>query len=101
MTTRITDLINHCHGVAGGVGMDIKNVHTGIGKHLYISAWLHNHHVELGLKGRVATNRLHVTKSQREVGNILAVHDIEVQPAGAGSLQFSNLMLEVVTVGAH
>ena len=84
-----------------GLHVDGKVRRTRRGKGLQISLRLLNHQVHVEWKRRGAAVRPHQERTHRQIRDEVAVHDIDVNPIGAGLLTSLDLVPQTQVIGRN
>ena len=86
-------------GPASGCRHDVVGAGLGEGGEVGIGRADHQVHVER--QARVRAQRLQHQRAEAEVGDEMAVHDVQVQPVGAGGLDRLDLVAQAGEVGGQ
>ena len=80
--------------VRPGLGMDGDDVGAGFGEGVEERIDRRNHEVNVERLGGVRPKRLHHRRTDRQVGHEMAVHDVDVDPVGAGLIDRAHFLAE-------
>ena len=79
--------------------MDGDRVGAGFGELFQIRVHRRDHQVDVEGLCSVPPQRLHHRRSDGEIGDEMAVHDIDVDPVGAGFVDRAHLFAETREIG--
>ena len=72
-----------------------------LGEGLKIGIARRDHQVHVEHLFRVAANRLHHIRADGDVGNEMAVHDVDMDPVGAGGVNRPDFLAELGEIGGE
>ena len=84
-----------------GLDMHGDNVGAGLGERFEIRIARRDHQMNVERLSGVAAQRLHHVRSDRDVGDEMAVHDVDVDPVGAGGVDRAHFFAEFGEVGGE
>ena len=87
--------------VRAGLGMDGNDVRAGLGEGVEEGVDGRDHQVDVERLRRVRAKRLHHARADRQVGDEMAVHDVDVDPVGAGRVDRADFLAELREVGGE
>ena len=98
---RLADLAQGAVQVRTRLGMHQQMIGAGVPERLEVRIGRGDHQMDVDGNGDVRTQRLHHHGADRDVGNEMAVHDVDVQPVGAGGLDRLGLFAQAREVGGQ
>ena len=87
--------------VGPGFDMHRNNVGAGFGKRLEIGIARCDHQMDIECLFGVRTDGANDVWADGNVGNKMAVHDIDMDPVGAGSIDGAHLLAEFCKIGGQ
>ena len=84
-----------------GFRMDADEVGAGLGEGLQIGVGRGDHQVHVEGDGGVLPQRLHDHRAEADVGDEMPVHDVEVQPVGAGGGDGARFLAQPGEIGGE
>ena len=87
--------------VRAGFGMDGDDVRAGLGEGVEERIDRRDHQVDVERLLRVRPERLHHRRADREVGDEMAVHHVDMDPVGAGLVDRAHFLAEPGEIGGE
>ena len=87
--------------VRPGLGMDGDDVGPGLGEGVEEIVDRRNHQMDVERLGAVRAKRLHHRRADRQVGDEMPVHHVDVDPVGAGGVDRAHLLAEAGKIGGQ
>ena len=81
--------------------MHVDDARTSMCKELAGIIGIGCHKMHVAGHARALTDGLYITKGERIVRHVVAVHDVKVHDIGSGGAQLIDLLSKVKEVGAH
>ena len=82
-------------------GMDGDDVGAGLGEGVEEGVDRRDHQMDVERLGRVRAERLHHRRADGDVRDEMAVHDVDVDPVGAGLVDRAHLLAEPREIGGQ
>ncbi len=92
------NLLQRAVKVCAGLGVHCDHVCTGISKGLNIFLWFDDHEMDVDCLCRCGANRFDNQRANRDVGHETAVHDVDVNPVGAGPVDRLDFSLKTAKI---
>jgi nucleoside-diphosphate-sugar epimerase len=92
---RLAEPVDHLERaveVGRGLGVDDDPVRPGLGERLQVGVDRGDHQVRVEALGRAGADRAHDVGPEADVRDEVAVHDVEVDPVGAGGVDGADLL---------
>ena len=96
--TQTLDAVNGAMQVSVAFPMNEKRVGACLDKLIEEKVRRRDHQVRFEGKPRYSPERMDNRRSHREVGNEVAIHDIDVNPIGAGPLRLGHLLSQMAEI---
>ena len=87
--------------VRARLGMDGDQVGAGARERLEVRLVRRDHQMHVERLGRQRPQRTHHFRTEAEIGHEVAVHDVQMDPVGAGGVERAHLLAEAREVGGR
>ncbi len=87
--------------VRASLGMDGDDVSPGLGECVEKIVNRRNHQMDVERLRRVWTERFHHRGADGEVGDIMAIHHVDVDPVGTGGVDRAHLLAKLGEIGGQ
>jgi hypothetical protein len=95
------DRLNRAVGVGPGLGVEGDDIGPGGGEGLQIGVDRRDHQVNVERLGGVRAQGLHHHRADRDVGDEVAVHHVDMDPVGPGGVNRAHFLAQAGKIGGE
>ena len=99
LATLVADQRQSAVHVTGGFGVECDDIGAGLGKHRHQCIHGFNHQMHIDWNVDMGANRFADQRTDGQIGNVMVVHDVKVDPIGTGGGHIANFFSQTGEVG--